>query len=376
MFKTSATRPERRHVFPTPVRLVSAAALPLIAFAAASFLPGAVSAVHLQLLLLAAVLLSAMFLGLAAGLVGATLGFGLMLWRAVGNDWVLGFQPALDAFLWFAVAKLAAALVATRRGLVTRLSEARASAEAEAHRRELLHTELSHRVINDLSLQVSMLQMQATAEPDAADALHAAAGRVHVLGRLHGRLSRGSDAGAVVDSRIFLGELLADLRAGLDGMRPVALTVDAESHPLPLAAAGDVGLVVNELVTNALKHAFPASREGVVRVTFRRRGDAYELVVTDNGVGTAQGRVASGNKGSGLGGQLLRALATQLGGRLDIAAGEVGGTTCALHFPLPKASNPALRRAAAQAPVLAADAKARNSVHPRTGTADAALHRR
>lgn len=326
---------ERHRALPAPIRFVIAAALPLLAFAAAGFLPGAVSAIHLQLLLLATALLSALFLGLAAGLVGATLGFGLMLWRAVGDDGTLGFQAALDAFLWFAVAKLAVALVATRRDLVARLSEARDLAEAEARRRKLLHAELLHRVSNDLSLQVSMLQMQAAAEPDAADALQAAAGRVHVLGRVHGRLSRGADAEAVMESRTFLEGLVADLRAGLDGVRPVALTVTAESHPLPLATAGDVGLVVNELITNALKHAFPAGREGVVRVTFRRDGDAYELVVADNGVGAAPGRAARGTEGGGLGGQLVRALATQLGGRLEVAAGEVGGTACTLRFPVP-----------------------------------------
>lgn len=352
MSKKLVSPSEQRQVLPAPISLAGAAALPLLAFAAASLVPGTVSALHLQLLLLATALLSALFLGLAAGLVGATLGFGLMLWRAVGDDWALGFQAALDAFLWFAVAKLAVALVATRRGLVARLSQARDEAEAKARRRELLHAELLHRVGNDLSLQVSMLQMQAAAEPDAADALHAAAGRVHVLGRVHGRLSRGTDAEAVVESRTFLEGLVADLRAGLDGVRPVALTVVAESHPLPLASAGDVGLVVNELITNALKHAFPAGREGVVRVAFRRDGDVYELVVADNGVGAAPGRTARGNEGGGMGGQLVRALATQLGGRLEAAAGEVGGTSCTLRFPVPpEAVNQAFGSAATRQPL-------------------------
>lgn len=351
MSKKPVSWPKRLQAPPTLLRLAGAAALPLIAFAAAILLPGTVSTTHLQLLLLAAVLLSALFLGLAAGLVAATLGFGLMLWRAVGDDWVLSFQAALDAFLWFAVAKLAAALVAARRRQVTRLSEARDLAEAEARRKKLLHAELSHRISNDLALQASMLQIQAAAEPGAADALHAAAGRVHVLGHVHGRLSRGADAGAVVDSRTFLEGLLADLRAGLDGVRPIALTVAAEAHPLPLTAAGDIGLVVNELITNALKHAFPSGRGGIVRVTFRREDGAYELVVTDNGAGTATGRKARGAGNGGLGGQLLHALATQLGGRLEMAEGEVGGTSCTLRFPVPPgASGPASKRAATQAP--------------------------
>ncbi len=335
----------------TLLRFGAGAALPLLAFAAAGMLPEVVSATHLQLLLLVAVLLSALFLGLAAGLVGATLGFGLMLWRAVGDDWALGFQAALDAFLWFAVAKLAVGLVAMRRTQMARLSEARDLAQLEARRQELLLAELSHRIGNDLYLLVSMLQMQASADPGAAGALRAAAGRVHVLGRLHGRLSRRKDAEALVDSRTFLEEVVADLRAGMDGMWPVAVSVDAEAHPLPLAAAGDAGLVVNELMTNALKHAFPDGREGVVRVAFRREHDAYKLVVADNGVGMAPGRTARGFEGGGFGSQLMRALASQLGGRLDVAAGEVGGTVCTLRFPVPvTAPSPAAGRAAARQP--------------------------
>lgn len=340
-------------------------ALPLLVFGASGLSPGLLSATHLQLLLLASVLLSAHFFGLTAGLVNATLGFGLMLWRAMANDWVLGFQAAFDAFLWFAVAKLAVALVVLRRNQIARLSQARDQAQSEARRRELLLAELSHRVGNDLFLLVSMLQMHAVAEPGAASALRVAAGRVHVLGRVHERLSRRADAEALVDSRTFLESLVADLRAGLDGTWPIVLTVAAETHSLPLAAASDVGLIVNELMTNALKHAFPEGREGVVRVTFRRDGDAYELVVADNGVGMAPARAARSVGDGGFGGQLLRALAIQLGGRLEMAGGEVGGTSCILRFPVPPmVSGPTptsavMQQPPAHGPVVAATVRLR-----------------
>ena len=349
----------------TLLSVAAGTTLPLLVFGAAGLLPGTVSAMHLQLLLLISVMLSAQFLGLTAGLVNATLGFGLMLWRAMANDWVLGFQAALDAFLWFAVAKLAVALVVLRRNQVARLSQARDQTQSEARRRELLLAELSHRVGNDLFLLVSMLHMHAAAEPDAADALRAAAGRVHVLGRVHERLSRRTDAEALVDSRTFLEGLVADLRAGLDGTWPIALTISAEPHALPLAAASDVGLIVNELMTNALKHAFPEGREGVVCVTFRRDGDAYELVVADNGAGMVPGRAARGGGDGGFGGQLLRALATQLRGRLEMAGGEVGGTSCILRFPVPPVvSGPppistAMQQPPAHGPVLPATAQLR-----------------
>jgi len=338
---------EHLHAWPAPARLSGSVALLLLAAVLTFLLPGFVSAAQLQLLLLAVVLLAAVLFGLAAGLIGATLAFGLMLWRAVEpaaeGGWTLGFRPVLDAFLWFAVAKLAAALAAAPRRLAMRLSEAGQTAEADARRQELLLSELSHRVQNDLHSLVAMLEMQAAADPEASEALHAAARRVLVLGQVHGRLSRGKEPEAVVDSHLFLEGLVADLRAGIDGLRPVALTVDAEAHPLPLARAGDIGLVVNELVTNALKHAFPGDKAGVVRVGFHRDGDAYEVVVADNGVGTAAAPGRPARDDGGLGNRILHALAVQLGGRLVAARGEVGGTVCRMRFPIPPA--PASRKA-------------------------------
>ena len=133
---------ERVWAWPTALRFTVAAALALTTFAL-GLLPGVLSAAQLQLLLFATVLASALASGLAAGLVSATAGFGLMLWRAVDTaavgGWSLSAQAAFDAFLWFALAKLAAALVAARQGLVARLLETNHKVEAEARRQALLH---------------------------------------------------------------------------------------------------------------------------------------------------------------------------------------------------------------------------------------------
>lgn len=350
------------------LRLAGVAALILVPVAAGLLPDPGLATSHLQLALLAVVLAGALLSGLGAGFAIATLGFGLLLWRAVeppsaggGQGWALDVAATVNAFLWFALAKLAAALVAALRKRVARLAEARGQAEAEARRRELLLAEMSHRVMNDMQMLVGVLHAQAAqaTDPEATDALRAAAGRVRVLGRVHERLSAQRQTGpaasadaAVADSRPFIEGLVADLRAGVGGVRPVSLTVSAESHLLPLGALGNIGLVVNELVTNALKHAFPGGREGVVRVSFRCEGGTCELVVADNGVG---GAAAAGGAGpqparapgggrpgarGGQGGRLLGALAAQLGGRLEVAAGEVGGTLCRLRFPMPQLTAP------------------------------------
>ncbi|MBI0539303.1 sensor histidine kinase [Roseomonas sp. KE2513] len=330
---------ERLRSLPWSIRWFGAGALPAGVAAVAVLMPTALSSAHLQLLLLISTVLMALLLGLAAGLAGATIAFGLMLLRAVereaGGNWSLSLTAVFDAFLWFAVAKLIVALIAALQGAIVRSVQAEGRSRDDARRTELLLVEQAHRVSNDLNSLVSMLQMQASTEPEAADALNAAANRVLVLGRLHGRLSSGADPQAVVDSRLFLEGLLGDVQSSLLGLRSIVLTSAVEAHPLPLARAGDLGLVVNELVTNALKHAFPGGREGIIRVCFRRDADLYELTVTDNGVGYASGRPQQSDDSTGLGNRILRALAAQLGGRLDVASGDVGGTVSKLRFPLP-----------------------------------------
>jgi two-component sensor histidine kinase len=331
-----------------PVVLRLAAGVGLVLGLAALGISAGLGDLHLQLMLLAVVLSAALLFGTVAGVVGATAGFAALVWRGLedtGEGWSLGLPALLDAFLWFALAKLTAALVAAPRRLVARLAEAREEAEAEARRRALLLGEMSHRVMNDLQRLAGLLQSQARTEPAAAEPLRAAASRVQVLGRLQHRLStRG--AGAEADSRPYIEAVVEDLRAGLAGS-PVALTVSAESHPLPLAAAGDLGLALNELVTNALKHAFPGGRAGTVRVAFRREAESglYALAVADNGAGFRAtggggglgGAAEPGGHGGGFGSRLVRALAAQLGGRVEASSGQVGGSVVTLRFPPPVA---------------------------------------
>jgi two-component sensor histidine kinase len=282
------------------------------------------------LLLLVPVVLAAASFGLAVGLASATLGFALILWQEVQLAGTLTLDGFVDAFLWFAVAKLTAALIAIQRRQLVRHATARYAAETAAGQQELLLDEMSHRVRNDMQRLTGMLQSQARTDPLAAQALQRAAGRVQVLGRLHQRLSRRAET-ALVDSKTFLDGLVEDLRAGIEPGRPVAVTCVAESHSLPLAMAADLGLVVNELVTNALKHGFPSNRTGVIRVAFGRDDEFYSLMVADTGIGPAE------ETRQGMGQRLIQALATQLGGRVNLARGEVGGTQFSLVFPVQRA---------------------------------------
>lgn len=168
-------------------------------------------------------------------------------------------------------------------------------------------SETVHRVRNDLGVLASLLTLQSRRRPEAADALAAAANQVRVLGRLHTRFSL-ADEEAVVRSDDFLGELVRDLETTRFSEGGVRLAVETDGQVLPLNTATTLGLIVNELITNAAKYAFPDGR-GTIEISFHRQGDVDVLVVADDGVGPGD-RV----QGTGKGSELLRRLAAQLGG--------------------------------------------------------------
>lgn len=207
-------------------------------------------------------------------------------------------------------------------------------AEAELHARDLLLIEFAHRTKNDMQQITATLLMQAAgAAPEAAGALREAANRVRVLARLHNRLAR-RDGHLLVDMRDFLQGLVADLRTGMADLRPIGLPVEAERRMLSLSRAGAVGLIVNELVTNALKHAFPDEREGAIRIGFRRDGGDFVLTVADDGVGLPPVLADAPPARGGMGRRLVRALAAQLGGRIETSRREPSGTLHTLRFPV------------------------------------------
>jgi two-component sensor histidine kinase len=213
-----------------------------------------------------------------------------------------------------------------------------ARANAAWHDLDLLLVEFGHRTKNDLQRITATLMMQAaTAVPEVGEALRAAAERVRVVAHVHDRLGR-RDGHVLVDAGRLLEDLIADLRVSTAYLRPVGLFVEAEQHMMSVNRAGAVGLIVNELVTNAIKHAFPGDREGAVRVTLRRSGSDYLLVVADDGIGISpklpETRSGGAGQSGGMGRRLVRALAAQLGGRIETSQAEPSGTIYTVRFPV------------------------------------------
>lgn len=211
-------------------------------------------------------------------------------------------------------------LAAAARAAVTR-ADARRGLEEN---RDLLTKELYHRLHNNLQLVVGLIAFTARSMPDAESRskLDDLGRRVQSLSLLQERLYRGGDFRRV-DFAAFLRKLVDDV-IGLH-QREMSVTVDAAEAVLPVDLAVPLALTANELITNALKHAFPPEvREPRLVVAFAALdGGGHVLSVTDNGPGAA---AESGTGGLGM--RLVHRLAQQVGGTFTIGAAEGGGTAC------------------------------------------------
>lgn len=220
----------------------------------------------------------------------------------------------LFVIIGFAISSVVEAL---HSGLVALAAE-REGAQISVRDRDLLLNELAHRTRNDFANVVTLLNLQArSANEEAREHLVAAAERVQTIARVHRRLELHDDR-VVVDTKAYIGELCADLRISRLAMRPIAIEAVVESHSISLEKAVPLGLIINESVTNAAKHAFPDQRQGKITVEFHREGGTYKLVVADNGVG--DGDVSNG----GIGNRLMGMLAAQLGSNVSFETRSPG----------------------------------------------------
>jgi two-component sensor histidine kinase len=187
---------------------------------------------------------------------------------------------------------------------------------------EMLVLEMEHRVKNSFGAIASILslQMRRASSEEAKEALRTALGRVDSYSRAYGVLYRGVDQTGGVDVRAYLGELCEALDRSL-GQPRISIKHELAPARLPRGRATTLGLLVNEVVTNSVKHAFPDDRRGEVLVRFADRGPFYELVIGDDGAGmTGPPRPGS------LGLQLIDYLTEQSGGSLVRDSGPAGTT--------------------------------------------------
>lgn len=186
----------------------------------------------------------------------------------------------------------------------------------------LLH-EVDHRVKNNLQLIASLIQLQARRTEDAGQrlALKTVLERVNAVTTVHRRLFRGDVLR--FDAADFLRDLAGDVAAAA-GRDDIEIALMLQPVQIPAASAAPFALIANELIGNALKHAFP-ERAGRVCVTLDQEGEACVLTVADDGVGL-------NDAAPGFGLTLVRLLCQQLHAELDLRV--AGGATAVIRTPL------------------------------------------
>lgn len=222
-----------------------------------------------------------------------------------------------------------------------RQAEEQEQVRRELRQKELLLQEIHHRVKNNLQVVSSLLNLQARAvgEQRVADLFRDAQDRVNAMALIHEQLYR-SPGSSLVQFSEYVQSLVGRLLQSYAGeSRGIRLELAVDPVDLPMDTAIPCGLIVSELVSNALKHAFPAGRSGTISLRFQSADGRCTLSVRDDGVGLDEARRGSGRQTLGL--QMVPALAMQLDGTFTIGNHPAGGTSAVVEFAVAPAEAPA-----------------------------------
>lgn len=201
--------------------------------------------------------------------------------------------------------------------------------------KEVLLKEVHHRVKNNLEIISSLLALQSShlQDQEAAEALLDIQNRVYSMGFVHQQLYQGEKV-----ARISMNDYFRKLGIHLLQAygKQETVTIDYQIEPLDLDTAIPLGLIITELLSNALKYAFPEDRNGTIQLDAQRHDDSLVTVsIADNGVGQVSGteRRPDAARGTGFGREMVKLLTRQLDGQLteDFAK----GTRISLAFKLP-----------------------------------------
>ena len=209
--------------------------------------------------------------------------------------------------------------------------------------KDMLLEEMQHRVANSLQIIASILLIKARTVQSEETRLQLEDAHQRVLSvaavQQHLHLTGRNEPIEIATYLTKLCETLAQSMIG--GSRPISLKVEADAGTVASRDAVSIGLIVTELVMNALKHAFPGEKpDAAIVVSYKVAETDWKLTVSDNGIGKPD--VKAGDTKPGLGTSLVQALAKQLDARLDIASDRHGTAVSMTHAtfkPKPSTTN-------------------------------------
>ena len=203
--------------------------------------------------------------------------------------------------------------------------------------KEVLIKEVYHRVKNNLQVVSSLLQIQAGFIKDDfhREMFRESQNRIKSMSFVHQLLYQSKDL-TRIDLKTYLAHLAPSVfKSYADAVGRINLVVEVDNVYLDTDTAVHCGLIVNELLTNSLKYAFPDNRTGSIHIDVKETGGLVELVFSDDGHGLPEGLDIRNNGSLGL--QLVIALSeSQLRGKVVVEAGKNGGTVFKIIFPLDK----------------------------------------
>jgi PAS domain S-box-containing protein len=219
-------------------------------------------------------------------------------------------------------------ILALNRSLEARVATRTAELEVANRRLTVLLQEVHHRVKNNLQVIASMLrlaQRQLNA-PQLDGPIGELIRRVNAMALVHDVLF-GNEGRATGDFGAYLKRLVEMVRRADPRMTAIDTAIQADHVELNVQQSIPLALIANEVISNALKHAFPRQRAGRIDIRLIRDGTRIQLLITDNG----QGKTVENEQSSRLGTKIIDALARQLSGRAELKL-EEGGARFAFEF--------------------------------------------
>ncbi len=198
---------------------------------------------------------------------------------------------------------------------------------------ELLLREIHHRVKNNLEVVSSLLALQSAqiSDPNTKEAITEGQNRVNSIGIVHQKLYQGTNLGAV-DMKDYFLNLSESVLDSFGAEQRIDLELAMENMNLDIDTAVPLGLIVNELLTNCIKYAFPKGKQGTIVIKLHKQeNNILHLEVADNGVGKS-----GVTHGTGFGGQLVSLLTQQLNGTMTEKSKN--GTTLIFDFKMKKSA--------------------------------------
>jgi two-component sensor histidine kinase len=221
--------------------------------------------------------------------------------------------------------------------ITAELRESEVKTETSLREKEVLLKEVHHRVKNNLAVICSLFYLESTYAKDehTAQVFRESENRVHAMALVHETLY-GSQNLARIDLGEYANRLAADVLSSYGNRsgsgRSVRLTSDLQPVTVSIEVAVPCGLILNELISNAIKHGYPEGRSGEITMAIAATGEGHCTIdVSDDGVGVPAGLDVNNNKSLGL--RLVRALTKQLHGSFELKKND-NGTSARLDFPI------------------------------------------